>query len=568
MVEEVFIELSIIIILTLVVSVFMKLLRQPLIIGYIITGIIISPIVLNFQTSSDMFFTFSKIGIAFLLFIVGMSLNPKSIKDLGPVSIIVGLIQMAITFGLAYLIAGYLGFSTLSAVYLATAMMFSSTIIITKLLSDKGELETIHGKIAIGILILQDLAAIVALILISSFSKGTLQIPNLSYLGIGIALIPITLLIGIYGLPKIINKLAQSQELLFLFSLSWCFLLSSLFYYLGFSIEIGALLAGVGLSMSPYQLEINSKIRSLRDFFLIIFFVYMGMKIQLISMSIFKMAMIFSAFVFLVKFLIITPIIGLFGYTKRNSFMTGLSLVQISEFSLIIAGLGLLFGHIPQEVFSIITFTALITITFSSYFIIYSNKIYNVFAPYLTIFERKTRLKYEEKPKRAYDIILFGYNRIGYKLLQSMKKIRGKYVVVDFNPVTIKTLKNKKVNCIYGDAGDIEFLESLTLDKVKLIVSTIPNQEINALIAEKIRETNKKATIICIAHKISDAFELYEKGADYILMPHFLGASYASSLIEKHKLNKAGYDKEKIKQILSLKERLIIGHEHPKREGK
>jgi len=568
MVEGVFVELSVIIILTLVVSLIMRFLKQPLIIGYIITGIIISPLILDFSTSSEMLLTFSKIGVALLLFIVGMSLNLKSIKDLGPVSLVVGSIQMIITFGLAYLIAQGLGFTLIPSLYLAIAMTFSSTIIITKLFSDKEELESIHGKIAVGVLILQDLAAIVALIIIFAVSKGSLAGTNLYTLGIGIIAIPLTLLIGIYAMPRITGKIAQSQELLFLFSVSWCFLLASLFNYLGFSIEIGALLAGLSLSTSPYQLEIHSKIRPLRDFFLILFFVFIGMSIQEISRSIIQIAILFSLFVFILKFFLITGLVGAFKYTKRNSFMTGISMVQISEFSLIVAGLGITLGHISQEIFSIITFTALITMTFSSYFIIHSRKIYNTFIPYLGIFERKTNLKYEKKIKKGHKIILFGYNRIGYKLLESIKKIDKDFIVVDFDPVIIKKLREKKINSIYGDAGDVEFLSDLKLNKSELIISTIPNHDTNLLIAEKVREINKKATIMTIGHKIAEAFELYERGVDYVLMPHFLGASYAASMIEKHKLHKAGYDKEKIKQILNLKERLLIGHEHPRREGK
>ena len=564
---EIFLELSIIICITVLIAGIMKLLKQPLIIGYILAGIIVSPYFLNIVQSTETIKVFSQIGIAMLLFIVGLSLSPKVIKEVGKVSLITGIGQIVFTSLFGFLISRLLGFSVIVSAYIAIALAFSSTIIIMKLLSDKKDLEKLYGKISIGFLLVQDIFVIILLMIISSFS-GNLSLSSLSFGSIlsGILLIGGFILISLYVLPSLSTFFAKSQEFLFLFSIGWGLGLASLFYYAGFSMEIGALVAGIALSMSPFHYEISSKMKPLRDFFIILFFILLGS--QMVFGNIGELivpAIIFSLFILIGNPLIVMILMGILGYKKKTGFQAGFTVAQISEFSLILIALGVSVGHLTNEILSLVTIVGLITISGSTYLILYSDKIYPYLSKYLSIFERK-KVKEKQQVIKDYDIILFGYNRIGYDLLKSFKKLKKKFLVIDYNPETTMELSKKGIECRYGDVDDEEFLSELNLIKTKMIISTIPEFETNLLLIEKVRQINKDAIIIVVSHNINEANKLYSIGATYVIMPHFLGGSHASMMIDKHGLNLKKFLKEKKKHIKQLKTRKDLGYEHPKAE--
>ena len=564
----VFIQLAVILFTAFIVSYIIRAFNQPLIIGYIAAGIIISPFVLGSGASTEVIHIFSELGIAFLLFMVGLHLNPKVIKEIGGSSLIIGSIQIALTFGATFLVAySLLGYALVPSLYISIALAFSSTIIIMKLLSDQKQLDSLNGKISIGILIIQDLVAIAALMFISSMTNGA-DFTSFAINGLlgGGGLILILFLMGLFVLPGITKGIAKSQELLFLFSICWCFLIAALFVWRGFSLEIGALIAGVVLSVSPYATEISSKIRPLRDFFLIIFFIILGLNLDLSGIGlILTNAIIFSLIALIFKPFLLMSLMAMFGYTKRTNFLVGSSLAQISEFSIIVLTLGFAMGHIGTEVLSTITLTLILTIALSTYLIIYSNKIYDRVAGFMTFFERKG-IKKERKIAKKYDAILFGYNRIGFNILRSLRKMRKKYLVVDFNPDTIADLQKMGIPCLYGDVYDPDLLEELPLDKIGMAVSTVPDFETNVLLTDAIRTVNPEAIIITRAHVIQDALDLYKKGCTYVLTPHFLGGEYIAKMINSLKTNEKKYESEKEKHIKMLLDTAKKGHEHPRIE--
>lgn len=565
----IFTQLSILILVVLVVSFITRILKQPLIIGYLLSGILVGPFFLNILQENDTILTFSEFGIAFLLFIVGLSLSPKVIKEVGKISLVTGVGQVIFTSVIGYLIGILLGFSPLVSVYIAIALTFSSTIIIMKLLSDKEDLDKLYGKISIGFLLVQDFIAIIILIVISAFSSG-LSVTNIvtGTLLKGVLLIIILIPISLYILPRLSSFFAKSQEFLFLFSIAWGLGFAALFFYAGFSIEVGALIAGIMLSMSPYSCEISSKMRPLRDFFIISFFLILGSQMVIGEMGrLLVPAIIFSIFILVGNPLIVVCLMGFLGYSKRTGFMAGLTVAQISEFSLILIALGVKIGHLSSEVLSFVTTVGIITIAGSTYMIIYSEKIYPYFSRFLSLFERK-KLKEGAEKNQEHDYILLGYNRLGFSILKTLSKLGGKYLVVDFNPETIKKLSSKKINCLYGDVEDIEFLQELKIEKAKIIVSTVPENDANFLLIKKIREKNKNAIIITTASQIQETFKLYNTGADYVILPHFLGGNYTSDLINRARTKKKVYEHERDKQIKELKERLKEGQEHPKAEEK
>tara|TARA_Y100000310_G_C20703671_1_gene832480 strand:- start:13540 stop:15246 length:1707 start_codon:yes stop_codon:yes gene_type:complete len=564
---EVFIELGIIIGVTVLITGIIKLLKQPLIIGYILSGIIVSPYFLDVVRSTETIAVFSQMGVAFLLFIVGLSLSPRVIKEVGKVSLITGLGQIAFTSLIGFFISRLLGFSVIVSLYIAIALTFSSTIIIMKLLSDKKDLEKLYGKISIGFLLVQDIFVIILLMVLSSFS-GNLDMANLPLVAIltGLVLIVGLILVSIYVLPSLSGFFAKSQEFLFLFSIGWGLGLAALFHYVGFSMEVGALVAGIALSMSPYHYEISSKMRPLRDFFIILFFILLGS--QMVFGNITQLilpAIIFSLFILIGNPLIVMVLMGLLGYKKKISFQAGFTVAQISEFSLILVLLGVGLGHLTNEILSLVTIVGLITISGSTYLVLYSDKIYPYVARYLSIFERK-KAKGEEFEVKNYDIILFGYNRIGYDLLHSFKKLKKKFLVVDYNPETINELSKKNIDCRYGDADDEEFLNELDLARTKMIVSTIPDFETNLLLIKKVRKASKDTIVIVISHNIDESNTLYDAGATYVIMPHFLGGSHASMMISKHGFDVSKFLKEKKKHLQQLKNKRELGHEHPRTE--
>jgi Kef-type K+ transport system membrane component KefB len=570
MVLNVFLEITVIILLATVISGFMRILKQPLIIGYILTGIVVSPHFLNLVKSNSTMEIFSQIGVSLLLFIVGLSLNMKMLKDVGKISIVTGIGQVVFTSLFGYLIGKFLlGFSTITSIYIAVALTFSSTIIIMKLLSDKGDIDTLYGRISVGFLLVQDLIVIFVLLFISSLSSGG----NIGETIFSSILTIVTLIFVIfffthYILEKVIKYIARSQEFLLLFSISWCFLLAAIFYIFNFSIEIGALIAGISFASSPYKYEISSKMKSLRDFFLILFFILLGSQMVFGNISNYIIPVIvLSLFILIGNPLIVMILMGFFGYTKRNSFFCGLTVAQISEFSLILISMGVDYKHLDKEILSLVTVVGIITITGSSYMIMYSNKIYQKISKFLKFFERDGKKIDEHRyHKKGYETILFGYNRIGFDLLGSLKKIKKKFLVVDYNPDIILDLAKDGFDCKYGDVSDLEMLEELDLKSINMCISTIRDAETDLLVIDRIKEVNPKCIIMIVADQIDSAIELYKHGASYVILPHFLGGKHISTMIENYGFDIDKFLKEKISHIDYLKKRKEKKQEHPNYE--
>ena len=555
---SVFVELSIILLLVIIFSTLMRVLRQPLIIGYILAGIAASPVFLNVLTSHESFSIFSQIGISILLFIVGLSLNPQVIREVGLISLLTGIGQVLFTTLAGYGILIWLGYSPLTSLYVSLALAFSSTIIIMKLFSDKGELETLHGRISIGFLLVQDLIAIMLMILLSSWGgvDEPVSFPAIALQGFGILLI--LLFLSIWLLPKLLEKIAASQEYLMLFAISWCFSLASIFYFLGLSIEIGSLLAGITLASSSYRHEVSSRLRPLRDFFIVIFFIILGsnMIFSNIQDQLAPIIML-SLFVLIGNPLIVLILMRLFGYSTRTGFMLGLAIAQVSEFSLILIALGSSLGHISQDIASLVTMVALITIAGSTYMILYSGSIYSKLSPYLKVFDSlgpKTSMD-KANDSHQHDIILMGCNRIGLTLVESLRSKKKSVLVVDFNPDTIRRLKGMGVDCLYGDAGNLEFLDDISLHKAKMVLSTVPDTEINITLTQKTRKVNPRAIILVVSNQLRDSFRIYEAGASYVIMPHFIAANHTTAIIEEFAFNIDRFLKHKATHLAHLKNR-------------
>lgn len=553
MVESILVEISIIIGLAALITIIARAIKQPPIIAYLISGILVGPLVFGLIESNELIQTFAHLGVALLLFIAGLSLDFRVLRDIGGVASLAGLGEIIVTGTIGFLIAIGLGFGYTPALYLGAALSFSSTVVVVKILSDKKEIDTLHGRIALGILIVEDFVAALVLMIIPVLQTGGL---NEVVLEVGKALGLILVLFVFSGivLKRFMHYLARNQEVLFLFGIAWALIIASLFDYLGFSLEIGALIAGMSLASTKYTLELGGKIKPLRDFFVVLFFVFFGSQlVGEISLGLFKQALLFSLFVLIGKPIIVMTFMRLFGYKKRTNFLAGSSLAQISEFSLILILLGFTLGYLTQEIMSLAILIALITIGLSSYSIYYSHHIFNKISRILGIFDGHKFHK-ELKIVSGYDIVLFGYHRIGYKLLETLQKMKVDFIVIDYNPKVIFELSRKRINCVYGDASDREFIEDLRLDQSKLVISTIPDLESNLVIIKRLDEAGSNATFIATAEHIADAIELYKLGADYVIVPHLLGGERASSLIKDKNMSKEKYKEEGKKNLKELKE--------------
>lgn len=556
--QSFFLEITLIIVLTTVLAgIFMRL-RQPLLIAYIIAGIIAGPAMLNLLQSQDLLSTLSQIGIAFLLFIVGLSLNPRNVKDIGKDVVLIGIAQVVLTGSVTFIIARAIGLSSIESFFVSIALTFSSTIIILKLLSDRLELESLFARITIGILIIQDIIAIGALIILSSL-KGQTNVSEtlITTFLQGILIIALLAIFSLKFVPNIMKSIARSQEFLLLFSIGWCFGVAALLYRVGFSIEAGALLAGIVLAATPYSHEISAKMKPLRDFFIILFFIWLGTQMQFSETRIIIQAIILSLFVVFGKPIIVMLIMRLRGYTERTCFKAGMTFAQISEFSFILIALAVALGHLDTKILSLVMFVGVTTITASTYMILYSDTLYEWFAPYIGMFHKK----HEKANKNSrYDVILFGHNRIGTSVLQTIQRLGKKVLIVDFNPDVVAQLSANGYDAIYGDANDSELLNELNIKKTKMVISTIPLMETSLLLIHKVRAKNKKAIIAVVSHQAHEAMDLYDAGATYVIMPHFLGGLHISTLLHKNKLNTKRFVRDRKKHIQSISH--ILKHAH------
>jgi Kef-type K+ transport system membrane component KefB/voltage-gated potassium channel Kch len=549
--ENIFSGLSLIIVIGALVSLLMKYLRQPLMIGYILTGIIVGPAVFHVLSSPRSLTVFGDIGIALLLFIIGLGMNPRFVKEVGRPAVIVTASQMIVTASVSWVILLALGLSRQAAFFVSFGLTINSTIVALKLLSDRKETSRLYGKLTISASLVEDIVAATALLFLASAHNGHwVTAGSLASLAVkGIVIGGGMYVLTRYVLPSFQKLIASDQELLFLFAIAWGLGSAALLAKAGFSMEVGALAAGVFLATLPYAQEIASRLRPLRDFFVIVFFISLGTELSFHHFGHFLWPIIAGTLlVVILKPFIIVSCLGLLGYTKRTSFKTAITLSQVSEFSIIFVVLGVQKGLIGQEVVTMLTFIALISIAASTYMVTFSDQLYARFEPYLNLFERK-KAQGENIPEEPNELVLFGYQRGGHEFVNLFKKLKKKYVVIDYDPEVIDTIERRRINYLYGDATDIELLEEANVKRAKLIVSTIPDFDVNVFILKYLEHNNKGSVAIVHADDPLEAARLYEAGASYVVLPHYIGSEKVSAFISKSGLSKSVFRKERVKHL-------------------
>ncbi len=551
--QDIFTELSLVLVVVAAISIVMRLLKQPLILGYILSGIIVGPIFLDLIHAKEAFEGFSEIGIALLLFIIGLGMNMAIIRSLGRVSLITAMVILTMAGGLGVLATHLFGFDLQTALIMGIALFFSSTIVILKVLSDKREVSRLHGQIAIGVILVDDIIATLAMVAVATASSGGLT-PNeilpmlLKAAGLG----GLLYLMGAHIIPKTSKMLAKSQELLFIFAIAWGFGIASLFGAAGFSHEVGALFAGVALASLPYAMEMSTRLKPLRDFFVVLFFVSLGETFIFNDVaSTILPALVLSAIVLIGKPVFTMASLGALGYTKLTSFKAGIHLSQISEFSIVLVILAAQTNLVDERAGSIITLVALITIGLSTYLMKYDDILYKRFHKLLSIFERKQPKERRQK-RGLYTAILFGYHHGGHEFLQLFRDMKQRYLVVDYDPEIIEHLEAQGVRHAYGDATDSEFLEEINAGHAKFVASTILDRRVNLLILSYMHRHEHDFVFICHARTYEDALELYNHGASYVILPRFLGSEYITTHIKRHGMDKKAFAQFRAKHIVSI----------------
>jgi Kef-type K+ transport system membrane component KefB/voltage-gated potassium channel Kch len=549
--DNIFSGLSLIIAVGAAVALLMKSIGQPLLIGHIITGIIVGPVALNIIDNPHSLAVFGDIGIALLLFIIGLGMNPGVIKEVGKASAVTGLAEIIFVSLFGWIALQVLGLSSREAAFIGFGLGINSTIVALKLLGDKKELGRLYGKITIGTSLVEDVIAAVALLLVASASGGKwLSAGPLLSLVVKGTLVGIGMyLVSREVLPRIQKVVASDQELLFLTAIAIGLGSAALFAKIGLSMEVGALAAGVMLATKNYAAEISARLRPLRDFFVIVFFIALGTELTFSSFSTYFWPIIISTLIVVIfKPFVIMTSLGLLGYTKRTSFMAASTLSQVSEFSIIFVILCVQKDLIGQGIVSMLTFVALISIATSTYLVTYSEKIFEAIKDRLNLFER-SKVDGENIPRERNDMVLFGYQRGGHEFVSLFKKMKKPYVVIDYDPEVIDTIEKRKVNYLYGDATDVELLEEAGVDQAKLIVSTIPEFDVNKVILNYLKVKNRQAIIIMHGDDPYEAAKLYEAGASYVILPHYIGSEKVSEFISKSGLAKSAFRKQRIRHL-------------------
>lgn len=553
-------------------------LKQPAILAYLLAGVLIGPqIGFRLITDPEIIEVISEIGLILLLFIIGLEMDVKKLRASGKPVFVTGITQFLICAALGIPFFLLLGFRMGDAnalggefglFYLSVAAAISSTMIAVKLLYDKFELDTLPGRITLGILVFQDIWAILVLALQPNLRNPQL-IPLASSFGKGILLVVISLLASRYLLPPLFRSVAKVPELVLIMALAWCFLVCAAANYAGLSREMGALIAGVALSTFPYSLDVIAKVISIRDFFVTLFFVALGMKIPMPTGSILALAAVTSVFLIVSRFLSIFPVLYLMGFGHRVSLIPAINLSQISEFSLVVVSLGLSLGHVNSQVVALIIFVFVITSTTSTYMINYNYQLYRAISRVLSFLRIKDIEKQpdEESAGTAHKPIVFlGFFREASAILHEfevMNAENGRHrllddvLVIDFNPEVYSELQRRGIASIYGDVAHMETLHHANIHDAQLVVSTISDQILkgtdNKRLLKEIRQLCPRAKAIVTAESPRRALELYNLSADFVFIPRIHSSAQLAGIIEAGL--KEDLDRVREKEIEHLKMR-------------
>jgi Kef-type K+ transport system membrane component KefB len=513
-------------------------LRQPLIVSFIFVGILVGPAGLDWVQPEGQIAVLAQVGVTVLLFTVGLKLDIQLVRRLGRVALATGIGQLTFTIAFGFLIAMLLGRDWLPGLYIAVALTFSSTIIIVKLLSDKRELDSLHGRIAMGFLIVQDIAVVVAMMVLGATGEGAGNGWAATLLSVTLRVAAALLLVAVlmrWVLSPLMDTVARSQELLLLAAIAWGTAWAAMGEHFGFSKEVGAFLAGFSLASTGYREALSTRLTSVRDFLLLFFFIELGAMLDLSLLGEeLVAALVFSAFVLVGNPLIVMAIMGAMGYRRRTGFLAGLTVAQISEFSIIFVAMGLTLGHVARDTLALVTMVGLVTITISTYMILYSHRLYAWLEPSLGIFERRdphaesgSAVEVDIRPQ----VIVYGLGRYGGRLALQLQASGQRVLGVDFDPGILEERRRQGLAVRYGDAEDPDFPHTLPLEDVDWVIGTLPMVDANITLLRCLRAHGYERGVALVARHRDEDDLLSGTGAALVLHPFEDAADAAARLL-------------------------------------
>ncbi len=548
-------------------------LKQPLILAYLVTGVVIGPhMPLKLVTDQQSIATVAEIGLILLLFIIGLEIDLKKLASAGPAVLLTGALQvpicLALGLGFFWLLGQRVAPHNYSLVYLAACMSLSSTLIVVKLLYDKSELDTLPGRITLGVLVIQDLWA-VAMIAVQPNLENPNLLPLAFSLWKGALLVTGGLALSKYVLPHLFRAVAKVPELVLVSALAWCFFLAGAAAFIGLSREMGALIAGISLSTFPYNLDVMAKAVSIRDFFVTLFFVALGMQITLPSLEVVEISLAASAFV-MVSRLSVVPILYALRLGHRTSLLPAINLAQVSEFSIVIASLGFARHQIPADVVTIVIITFAVTSVVSTYMINFSHSIQRALSRVLKLFRIKDlevgAEEIEEVQGRPETIVFLGFFRDASSILLELEGggsaveaqlMLDRILVIDFNPTVMRELRRRGVSCVYGDIAHADTLHHAGIENAELIICSIADDILrgtnNARLLRNARATCPKAKVMLTTEHIPQALQFYEAGADIVYIPRLHSAPEIAGILKTGL--EEGFEAARAKEIERLSAR-------------
>jgi Kef-type K+ transport system membrane component KefB len=562
--ERLIVDIAVCIIAAWVVGVLCQFLKQPLLMAYMIAGFAIGPQGFGMIGDAKSVSTISSIGLILLLFMIGLELDLKKMFSAGKAISVAAFTQIFGSIALGWFFFGLPGLSSnrLEALYLSVAAAMSSTIIIVTLLYNKREIETLAGRVTLGIMVLQDLVTIMFLAIQPNLADPAMGALLLAFAKV-LVLVGVAYVTSRFLLPPVFKFVARQPELVLVGALAWCFSVAGFAFYLGLSAEMGALIAGVMVSTFPYTLDVVAKVTTIRDFFVTLFFVGLGMAIPMPTWNIITLMLVFSAFLVGSRLLTIFIPLYLMKLGHRVSLVPAINLCQLSELSLVLLTLGWKSGDVSQNTISVAAFSFAFLAVDSTYAICASDTILRKTSPWLKRLGLPDLAREEAAApsgaKRR--IFLLGFSWTASSLLEEMSRDKPTLLpeiqVVDFNPRVIEQLRKRGVGVVYGDISQRDVLLHAGIGNAEIIICTLPNILLkgatNIKLLRQLRELNSSAKIVVHAEQLTDVPALYAAGASYVSAPRLLESVDLIRVIEA--VDKGLLDQKRKEQAEFLEER-------------
>lgn len=552
-------QISLILLSVTFLGVILRYLKQPLILAYVLAGILLGPSLLNISVDANYLSTSLTVCLSVVLFIYGLKLNTQFFSYLGNSLFISYLIQFVIFFSLMLVFFISVDLNIIESLVLSFAMSFSSTILTVRLLDDKKDTNNLYGKISLGFTTFQAIFFVITFFIFQNFIQNSNSLIYRDLIEEFVKLLVVVAniyLVSRFLLPRFAKFISSSDDFLVLFSISWALVVIGVFKYLNLPYELGALVSSIFLASQSFADRLYEKFRSIKDLFTLILFTIVGLSLDLgVFQFKFFLIVLLVLFLYFVRGFLISLVLRLLSFSRRVTILSFISYNHIGELSILLLTLN--FVNFDSDFKDVFNFLFILSAIISSYSLHYSEKLQKKIGPLLGFYLKE--LSKEEKEK---DIVVFGCGINGFDFLNEFKNKHFDFVGVDYNPEVVEKLKKKKFNLVFGDAEDTEVYEKLQISKAQLVVSTITDFDTNKFILNELRERKFKGVKIVYSSNIEESVELYRLGASFVVLPSFLSSHKVAQMAADFGGSHSNYESEKIKHLEIFNKKLIMSYDY------